>query len=70
MKNIKYKVHYKNDRLDQVADSMYETICFEETLFLAFQHIENLSVVQGIGWRIIGVYEILYNDEKYLASVH
>ena len=65
MKNIKYKVHYKNDRLDQVADSMYETICFEETLFLAFQHIENLSVVQGIG-----LYEILYNYERYLASVH
>ena len=69
-KNTKYKVHYKNDRLDQVADSMYDVRRFEEALILAHQHVDNLNQIIGAGWRVIGVYEILYNYEKYLASVH
>ena len=69
-KNTKYKVHYKNNRLDKVADSMYDVNRFEEALILAHQHVDNLNHVRGAGWRIIGLYEVLYNYEKYLASVH
>ena len=69
-KNTKYKVHYKNDRLDKVGDSMYDVERFEEALILAHQHVDNLNHVEGSGWRIIGLYEILYNYERYLASVH
>ena len=70
-KNIKYKVHYKNDKLDKVADSMYDNIDrFEEALIMAHEHVDDLNAVRGSGWRIIGIYEILYNYEKYLASVH
>ena len=69
-KNTKYKVHYKNDRLDQVADSMYDVRRFEEALILAHQHVDNLNHNQGAGWRIIGLYEILYNYERYLSTVH
>ena len=69
-KNTKYKVHYKNDRFDKVTDSMYDVERFEEALILAHQHVDNLNHNQGAGWRIIGLYEILYNYERYLAAVH
>ena len=69
-KHTKYKVHYKNNRLDTVADSMYDVDRFEEAVILAHQHVDNLNHVRGGGWRIIGLYEILYNYERYLASVH
>ena len=69
-KHTKYKVHYKNNRLDKVTDSMYDVERFEEALILAHQHVDNLNHVEGAGWRIIGLYEILYNYERYLASVH
>ena len=69
-KHTKYKVHYKNNRLDKVADSMYDVERFEEALILAHQPVDNLNHVRGGGWRIIGLYEILYNYERYLASVH
>ena len=69
-KHTKYKDQYKNNRLDKVADSMYDVERFEEALILAHEHVDNLNHVQGAGWRIIGLYEILYNYERYLASVH
>ena len=69
-KHTKYKVHYKNNRLDKVTDSMYDVERFEEALILSHQHVDNLNHVEGSGWRIIGLYEILYNYERYLAAVH
>jgi len=69
-KHTKYKVHYKNNRLDEVAESMYDVERFEEALILAHQHVDNLNQIEGTGWRIIGLYEILYSYEKYLASIH
>ena len=66
----KYKVHFKNDTTNRAYDKNFSATSFEEACFEAkemrYQFIEH----QETGWRIVGVYEILYDEEKYTTVVN
>ena len=67
---IKYKAHYKNENTDKVYDHNFEERGFDEAYVYAQESVRELVELGGLGWRVIGVYEILYNTERLSRVIH
>jgi len=67
---IKYKAHFKNQTTDKVYDHNFEAYTFEDACMIAQGTRRELVELGSPGWRVIGVYEILYNVEKLSTVIH
>ena len=67
---FKFKAHYKNQTSDKVYDHNFDADSFEQAYGFAQETRLELTELGGPGWRVIGVYEILYNVEKLSTVVH
>ena len=67
---IKFKAHYKNQNTDKVYDHNFDAHNFEQAYDYAQQTRREFLEMGDTGWRVIGVYEILYNVEKLSSVVH
>ena len=66
----KYKAHFRNDFSNKVYDKNFSAASFEQACFEANEMRYEFIEQQEKGWRIIGVYEILYDEEKYTTVVN
>jgi len=66
----KFKIHFQNETRDKASDTFIEASDFAEAYERAQERVLQLEVRQGRGWRIVGVYEILYNLEKFSETIH
>ena len=65
----KYKAHFKNQNADKAYDHNFDAKDFIAAYRYALGVVEQLET--GLeGWRVIGVYEILYDAEKLSKSIH
>ena len=65
----KYKAHFKNQTENRAYDHNFDAKDF----ISAYQYALGIaSQLEGQfkGWRVIGVYEILYDAEKLSRSIH
>ena len=67
---MKFKAHYKNENTDKVYDHNFEEQGFAEAYVYAQETTRELVELGGLGWRIVGVYEILYDVEKFSKVIH
>jgi hypothetical protein len=67
---IKFKAHYKNQNTSKVYDHNFNADSFERAYRFAQETRLELTELGGPGWRVIGVYEILYNAEKLSSVIH
>ena len=66
----KYKVHFKNDSTGKVYDKNFSANTFEEAYYEATELRYQFMEAKEKGWRIVGVYEILYDEQKYATLVN
>tara|TARA_R100000664_G_scaffold33283_1_gene50054 strand:+ start:1012 stop:1203 length:192 start_codon:yes stop_codon:yes gene_type:complete len=60
MENKYYKFHFKNDRANKAKSFDVENLQeFTDALKYAYEALDNLNK-EDSGYRIIGIYEILY----------
>tara|TARA_R100001509_G_scaffold80923_2_gene45565 strand:- start:1534 stop:1740 length:207 start_codon:yes stop_codon:yes gene_type:complete len=67
---IKFKAHFKNQTTNQVYDHNFNADSFEQAYRFAQETRLELIELGAAGWRVIGVYEILYNVEKLSTVIH
>tara|TARA_Y100001938_G_scaffold141320_1_gene210881 strand:- start:1491 stop:1697 length:207 start_codon:yes stop_codon:yes gene_type:complete len=67
---IKFKAHFKNQTTNQVYDHNFNADSFEQAYRFAQETQLELIELGAAGWRVIGVYEILYNVEKLSTVIH
>jgi hypothetical protein len=59
MKEKFYKFHFKNDTKNKVYSCHVELDSYKEASKFAYDKLQELND-EGTGYRIVGVYEILY----------
>lgn len=65
MKDKFFKFHFKNDRVSKVQSFDVENLDqFSDALKFAYDTLDNLNEKEG-GYRIVGIYEILYPANSY-----
>ena len=67
---IKFKANFKNQTTNQVYDHNFDADSFEQAYGFAQETRRELTELGSPGWRVIGVYEILYNAEKLSSIIH
>ena len=67
---IKFKAHYKNQNTDKMYDHNFDADSFEQAYGFAQETRRELTELGSPGWRVIGVYEILYDAEKLSSIIH
>jgi hypothetical protein len=65
----KYKAHFKNQTENRAYDHNFDAKDFVTAYDYACNMLTQLEE-QFKGWRMIGVYEILYDAEKLSRSIH
>lgn len=66
----KYLLHFKNEDKDLAVSVFTTAPSFTEAYAFAQNKVIDLDKAKGSGWRVIGVYEILYNIEQYSHFIH
>ena len=65
-----YKVHYKNNDTGYTHDMNFAAINFDSALYRARDKMDTLNITKNSGWRLVGLYEILYEFKKQTTSFH